>query len=251
MQTKRVTILVCDNVPEPDRSRFGDVPDQVSKHLNAVAASLGWRLALKPVDVRVAAPPETFDDTDLFVITGSASEPYSALPWIVRLRRWVRTAHARKARFFGICFGHQIIAQALGGETAKASGWEVGIVAMQQNFELLAGGQVARTSSPPAAPTQPDDLRLLMSHQDEVTRLPDGAAHWLRGADCVFQGMVFPGQIVTVQGHPEYWSEQIRSLYERRRTTLGEERTDAAQASALGEHDGASVTATALQHLLA
>gem|GEM_PF-2454766 len=242
--SRRVTILQCDDVPQPDRGRHGDVHQQVTKHLRQVSVKTGLALLINVVDVRVQTPP-TPDGTDLYVITGSAAEPFSSEPWIARLRDWLGDAAARGERMFGICFGHQVICHALGGQTARAADWEIGIVGMRERIALGRGGETFDSM-----PENGRSVRLIMSHQDEVTSLPEGALHWLEGEFCAQQGMIVPGQIATVQGHPEYWHAQVSDLYERRRATLGDRRTDAAQHSVAGVHDGESLTANVLEHLL-
>ena len=245
MTQRHITILRCDDVPEPDRSRHGDSHEQVGRHLQTVASSIGMEIALSVVDVRDNGPPGSEHRADLYVYTGSAAAPFDDDPWIARLVAWIQAANLRKARMYGICFGHQVIAHALGGQTRRAADWEVGVVSMQQRLELRPGGACA-----PIEPARGSEKRLLMSHQDEVHSLPEGALRWLECSACPEQGWVVTCQIVTVQGHPEYWTAQIRDLYERRRATLGEDRTNAAQASAANPHDGQAVTAAVLRHLL-
>lgn len=245
MNAVRTTILLCDEVPEPDRSRHGDTDEQLRRHLLQAAELAGLRLSINVVDVRRDPPPPAAT-ADLFVITGSATDPFADTDWVVRLRDWVRSVQPVESvghfvRLFGICFGHQIIAHALGGSAARAVDWEVGGTDVERLLRLLPGGKIG-----PGA----GSVRLLMSHQDEVVRLPPLARRWLTGGFCAEQGFVVPGRIATLQGHPEWRTAQASDLYRRRRPRLGDVRSQEAVLSSVKPHDGVALTAECLAHLL-
>lgn len=235
----RLTVLRCDFVPEPDRSRHGDAHERMIKHLEQAASELGIAVEVDCFDAYGGELPPADHAADLYVTTGSATDPDSTEPWVEALRAWMRRAIAAERPVYGVCFGHQLLAHALGGETRRhPDGWEVGSVEMKQLFPLgTAGGA-------------PGALRLLMSHQDEVSVLPAGAKQWLRGAFCELQGFVIPGLAVTVQGHPEYAPEQVTDLYERRRTIMGDALTDGARESLAHSHHGLQLTMDVLRYLL-
>lgn len=249
-----ITVLRCDDVPEPDRSRHGDTHERTARHVQAVAAAMGWQPVLRVVDVRNGALPPDDDDSDLYVTTGSATDPDSDEPWVVAFRAWLREALTqRSARIYGICFGHQLAAHALGGEVGRADGWEVGAVATERSVRLReAGADAADGGCVPAASLAP--VRLLQSHQDEVRALPPGAVHWLRTGQCANAGYAWRhvggGAIVGVQGHPEFEADQVRDLYARRRERLGEALWAAADQSVQRGHDGLEVSIEAMAWLL-
>lgn len=150
--------------------------------------------------------PETHD---AFLLTGSPASAYENLPWMVELSQWIRSCHSIRKPMAGICFGHQIIASALGGRVEKAPvGWGIGV----RRFSLTQ----------PAAwmPEAGETLALRFSHQDQVVELPPAAQ--LLGGDpfCPVQMYTVGGHIFCVQGHPEFSEEYMQALLEFRRDIL-------------------------------
>src|SRR3546814_20568603 len=88
---------------------------------------LGYGHAFTTYDVARAELPAIPETQDAYVITGSPAGVYDGLPWIMRLIEWLREAKGR-TKLVGICFGHQVMAQAFGGNVAKADkGWGIGL----------------------------------------------------------------------------------------------------------------------------
>ena len=121
---------------------------------------------------------------------------------------------------FGVCFGHQMIAHALGGTVQRAShGWTVGANVWKIH-------ERRPWMDPPA-----DEIRLIHSHQDQVLTLPpDGVV--LAGADrCPVAMLAVGDHLVGLQGHPEFQPEFVGPLYESRTELLGADAVAEAQAS--------------------
>ena len=159
-------------------------------------------------------------------------------PWIQALRAWIRRAHDADVKLAGVCFGHQVIAQALGGEVVKSTkGWGLGVSV----HPMLA-------DEPWMAPAR-DQIRILASHQDQVALLPPGATR-LAGNDFCPNFMFLQGNnIVAIQGHPEFSVEYNRALIERRRGLLPDERYQSSLSSLEGEVDSATMMQWLLQFL--
>ena len=147
-----------------------------------------------------AVVDEDFPDgphaADGWLITGSRHGAYEDHAWIPPLEDLIRAIHAANLPMVGICFGHQIIAQALGGKVVKhPDGWRVG--ATQYEIE----------GSP---------LTLNAWHQDQVIEAPDGAEIIGRTEGCDIAAMRIGEQIYTVQPHPEYGAAFMQGLLDHR-----------------------------------
>ena len=155
--------------------------------------------------------PFKVNECDAYVISGSAKSVYDSDGWIKRLLDLIREFDESRTRTFGICFGHQCIAQALGGQVSKSMlGWGVGT----HKYSI---------ESPAAFPTVSDeDVRLLCSHQDQVERLPEGAILTLRSEFCPNAGMSIGNHMLSMQPHPEFDQEYAKALMNMRRYVLGQ-----------------------------
>jgi GMP synthase-like glutamine amidotransferase len=145
---------------------------------------------------------------------------YDDAPWIRTLGGFVRKLDTTRTPLVGICFGHQLIAHALDGETAPAEvGWAVGV----HTSEVLA--QHAWMT-----PCQ-TSFRLISSHKDQVQTLPGRATLFAASETCPIGGYTIDGHILTFQGHPEFEPEFAARLMTGRRELLGEQRFAAGMAS--------------------
>ena len=140
--------------------------------------------------------PTSADAADGWLITGSRFGVYEDHDWIPPLEDLICEIHANSLPMVGICFGHQIIAQALGGKVEKfAGGWAIGRVEYKQDGRTVA---------------------MNAWHQDQVTQLPDGA-RVLAGNDFCVNGILAYGDTIwTVQPHPEFKSDFVGGLIEKR-----------------------------------
>lgn len=128
--------------------------------------------------------PDSPEDADAWLLTGSKHGAYEDHQFIAPLEHLIRDIHASGRRMLGICFGHQIIAQALGGKVEKyAGGWAVG----RTEYDIPALGQI----------------HLNAWHQDQVTKLPEGAEVIGSNDFCANAALVYGDRILTIQPHPE------------------------------------------------
>ena len=140
--------------------------------------------------------PQSAWDADGWIITGSKHGAYEPHPWIPPLEDLVREINAAKLPLAGICFGHQIIAQALGGKVEKyTGGWIVGQVTYEQDGQPVT---------------------LNAWHQDQVVERPEGA-RVLGGNDVCENGILAYGDhIISWQPHPEFANGFVGGLIEKR-----------------------------------
>jgi GMP synthase-like glutamine amidotransferase len=199
----RVGILECDHVDDRFRGIGGDYTDMFAGLLE---------VDLVPYDACNGVLPAAPDECDGWLATGSRWSVYDDLAWIGALSGFVRDVRDAGAPFVGICFGHQLLAHALGGRTEQADiGWGVGAI----------------DTSLPAPPT---DARLLYMHQDQVTVLPDGAVVLGRADHCPIAALQL-GAMLGVQAHPEFAVDYVDALLDARVDRIGPAVTARAKAS--------------------
>lgn len=165
------------------------------------------------------AVPATFE-FDAAVVTGSRSSVYWDLPWIAPLKEWVREAVERGMPVLGVCYGHQLLAEALGGTVEDMGAYEIGYreVEIDADDPLFEGLDEAVT--------------VFTTHSDTVTELPPGARQIAENDYGVHGFRV--GHAVGVQFHPEYDPETAATV--TRGKDLSEDRLDTVLSGITGEN---------------
>lgn len=174
--------------------------------------------------------PEPGQPYDAYLVTGSKADSFGNDPWIAALKDFLLARYAEGAKLLGICFGHQLLALTLGGKAERAhQGWGVGT----HRYKV---GQPTAWMRPAA-----QGLTLLISHQDQVTQLPEGATVVASSEFCPFAAYQLNDQVLCFQGHPEFVHDYSRALLDMRQMHLGDDVYAAAMASLAHDHDGATV----------
>lgn len=217
----KIGILKTDTVRPEWVGTYGEYPDM----FEALLRQVNPELEFCTWDVEAGELPDDLSAVDGYIITGSKSSAYDDKPWIRALEDFIRHAHLVKIKLVGICFGHQLVARALGGLVDKSvNGWGCGVqVYSVSDPQLLADGQGL-------------DLQLLASHQDQVMLAPVGAQVIARNDHCDIAGFRIGEHILTFQGHPEFIPEYSREIMALRREMIGEARVAEGLAS-LDKHD--------------
>ncbi len=207
----RVAILETGRPPGDLGARFGAYPAMFERLLQ-----LGPTSSYAVMDGQLPTHPE---DHDAYIVTGSPAGVYDPLPWIDPLMGFLRRSRD-KATLVGICFGHQVMAQAFGGQVIKSpKGWGVGL----HEYQV-----VRREPWMDGAPS----FAIPASHQDQVVVRPPDAAVIAASEFTPFAGLAYSDKAISFQGHPEFEPPFAQALlHERRGTRLSVEVADAAIAS--------------------
>lgn len=192
----------------------------------------GRELAFESVGVLDGEVLPEASACDAILITGSPFGVYDTTPWMDPLRDFIRNAHKARIPMVGVCFGHQIIADALGGEVRKSEkGWGIG----RHTYEITQkrgwmGEGRAKVS-------------LSASHQDQVITPPRGAVTLARSAHTDHAMLEYAdAPVVTIQGHPEFSDQYASALWQARRgKALTDAQVDTALASMELPGDGTLV----------
>ena len=169
-------------------------------------------LGFSVYDVEKGEYPADIDEVDAYLITGSKSSVYEDKPWIATLIEFVRELDRRHKKIVGICFGHQLVAQALGGKTEKSpKGWGVGL--HTHSFGDMPGWHDQGDAA----------FDILVSHQDQVVENATGARVLASSDFCENAVCQIGEHILTFQGHPEFVPSYSREIMELRREMIGEE----------------------------
>ena len=116
----RIGILNTDTLKTEFDTKYGQYPAMFSKVLMHAEP----KIKIYSYEVQNGEYPDELDECDAYLITGSKVSAYDDLPWIIELKNFIRTLHQHQKKLVGICFGHQLIAEALGGSVERATeGW--------------------------------------------------------------------------------------------------------------------------------
>jgi GMP synthase-like glutamine amidotransferase len=184
----RVTIIETGIVSPKNRERHGSYPQMFERMIgNADAA-----VTFDTVSIPAGAPLPDIKGLEAILITGSSAGVYDDLDWIAPLEAFVRAAHQNKVPMVGVCFGHQLIAQALGGSARKS----------EKGFGL---GRHVYDIAPDNGVIDGSRIALACSHQDQVITPPAGASTILSSAFTPHAGLLYAGGTTfSVQAHPEF-----------------------------------------------
>ncbi len=224
----RLGLLACDFVPDDLRDRFDDYPIMFDAALTSADVNVEWRT----YRVYEQELPGAIEECDGYITTGSRSGAYDKDAWIASLEGFIQRLAGSETPLVGICFGHQAIAQALGGVVEKSDkGWGIGI------HHHTIGDHISCAWMNPTLP----QFTIPVCHQDQVMSLPDGARLLASNGHCENFMVQFNDTMLGLQGHPEFHPNYIEVLLELRREIItGRVREDAVH-SLTREHDNPSI----------
>src|SRR4051794_21581475 len=169
-----ITIIETGIISLPNRERHGSFPQMFERLLGAADSSATCS-TVRLMDGEALPDPATLD---AILLTGSPAGVYDDLDWIAPLEDFVRSAYALRTPMAGICFGHQLIAQALGGTVRKSEkGWGIG----RHVYDVVPGNGVVGGES----------IAIAASHQDQVIEPPAGATTIFRSEFTPYAGLLY------------------------------------------------------------
>lgn len=196
----RVTILETGLVPRKLREHHGSYPQMFKRLISAEDTSITFDV----VSIAEGEPLPDPKELEAILIAGSSAGVYDDLDWIAPLESFVRAAYAQTIPTVGVCFGHQLIAQALGGTVRKSDkGWGIGrhIYQIAPNNGVIEG----------------EHIGLACAHQDQVIEAPETARTILFSAFTPHAGLLYEnGATLSVQPHPEFTASYAHACCEFR-----------------------------------
>lgn len=214
----KITILEVGEVPKPLQAQFKSYPDMFIDMFAQTDAAFEFDVA----HIAAGDPFPRLDEVEALLIPGSAAGVYDELEWMEPLRQFIRDAYALSIPMVGVCFGHQIIADALGGGVRKSEkGWGIG----RHVYDFVQTPDFAKGLGP--------NIAIAASHQDQVITPPDAAEIFLASEFTPNAGLIYKNAVtLSLQPHPEFKSDYMMALAESRRgTALTDAQVDAVSKS--------------------
>lgn len=218
----KIGLLQCDDVMESLQVAHGNYPEMFNELLLTRYPDAQIRV-YRCMDGEL---PQDLNECDAYITSGSKFGVNDGLPWIDALQECIALMWEQGTPLVGVCFGHQLMAKALGGEVTKSpKGWGVGVsfnqVLVRKNW---------------MKPWQ-DKLDLVVSHQDQVSLLPPQAEILASSEFCPYYLVQYGQHFMSVQGHPEFCKSYSRDLMDARRGVIAHARLREGQASLSAEVD--------------
>lgn len=234
MTKKILGILDCDEIAPPLIDEYQNYGVMFTQLLEPFSED--WELqSFRVID---DVWPSSISSCDAYLITGSKTGVYDSDPWLAPLRAFVVKAYEASKPLIGVCFGHQFLANSLGGKAEKSpKGWGV------------ANREVFAAHSPEWMRPALSSLNLLYSHQDQVTALPDEATILFGDSFCPMASFCIPDRALAFQGHPEFTTPYMKGLMAIRKANYAEGQYEQGLESLEKEHDGPIVARWMFQFL--
>jgi GMP synthase (glutamine-hydrolysing) len=223
----KIGILECDHVDTELKIKHGD---HSSFFIN-LFKKYAPEVSLDIFDIPKGEYPDWKNNYDGFIGTGSRFSVYDNMPWIERFKDFIKELYENNVKFIGICFGHQMIAEALGGKCSESKkGWGLGV-------KTAFIHQKQPWMKPPL-----DSYRLIFTHKDQIETLPP-ESKVLGGNDhCEYSVITLGSHFLGIQGHPEFTAPFVKELLQSRLELIGHEAVEEAEKTLVQQTDEAVVT---------
>ena len=230
----RLGLLRCDELAHTLVSAHGGYLDLFKKLFCSVDPSI----ELADYDVVAGQIPSDPEEQDAWLLSGSYSSVYDDDPWISSLLDLLRKLDEARVPTVGVCFGHQALSEALGGDVHRSDvGWGVGV-----QPAVLTGGE---SWIPPSC----KQFGIVYCHRDQVISLPDGARLIARTAHCPIAAFARGDHVLGIQGHPEFSTGLATDLYSDMLPELGTKAMALAQGTLNGGTDRVDIASWILRFI--
>jgi GMP synthase-like glutamine amidotransferase len=204
----KITLIQCGHIQDNLKRISGDVPDIFHRFFSKYEPQIHFEL----YDATMGELPDENVKTGGFLFSGSAHSAYENEKWILQTKSFIRKLYRKRRKMVGICFGHQIIAESLGGIVNRSpKGWGIGVqsvaITKQMNWMI------------PAV----TECNVLVSYQDQVETLPPEAINLGSNSHCRHFMYAIDNFVLSIQGHPEAEIEFAAALYNSRIEKIGHE----------------------------
>ena len=230
----RIGILNTDTLKTEFDTKYGQYPAMFRN----VLLQADPNLQIHSYEVQSGDYPTALDECDAYLITGSKVSAFDDIPWVNELKIFVRSLHQHQKKLIGICFGHQLIAEALGGKVERSNGgWHVGVhgATLKKNTILFGSSH--------------QEFNLIYNHQDQVLKIPRESILLASCKNCPVAMLTIEDHILSFQGHVEFDVAYAKDLLEMRRSILGEDTYLKASDSLKEKTENAKVTDWILKFL--
>ncbi len=205
-----IGLLQCDHVAPDLQPVYGDY-DQMFRSLFLPLAP-HWEFRI--YDVVNGHFPENAEECDGYMATGSKASVYDDEEWIHRIKGFIKELYHKSVKFTGVCFGHQLLAESLGGKVEKSLefGWNTGA----HTFKIVQQQEWM-------TPFQ-EEVTLLMMCQDQVVKLPERSVVLATLPTCPVSMFQVGTTALGIQAHPEFSPEYDAELIRLRQERIGTEK---------------------------
>ena len=145
--------------------------------------------------------PSSVNQCDVWLVNGSPAGAYQDIDWIHQLSDFIKQLDSAKKPTFGICFGHQLMAQALGGKVELSlKGWGLGI----SHNTVVANTTFMQP--------QATNIDVMVFHQDQVVQLPKGSQVLVTSDFCPNCMVQHNDHMLSIQVHPEFNTQMVEGI---------------------------------------
>ncbi|PIE45769.1 MAG: GMP synthase [Gammaproteobacteria bacterium] len=224
----RIGILQCDRVRSTLSADYGEYPQMIIEAFNTAAAS-EQSFTFNTYAAYEGVLPDSIKDCDAYLLTGSRFSVFDhGKPWINPLRDFVVRLNKARIKTIGICFGHQLMAEAMGGKVERADcGWQIG----QHKATVITHKDYMRPKT--------EYLNLAMMCEDQINELPEKAEIIATMPHCQYAFLQYGEHFISTQAHPEFSQAFAKMLINVRKEEFPSKRLARGLTSFnQSEHDG-------------